>query len=175
MAQIIQFDEQRRTLTAKRAFRRWSSRFHDTFEADTCPRDLNDSTLLELIQPGDQSMKILHEFILAVKGREEENAFNSLSPEEKMTVMDTGLFVLDRLRFECMKRLGWIEGYPASGVALIDLVEGYRETYSKMKHEVPSLSPEHPLYEEYEAAFESDRGAFIRRLIPQALEAFGAK
>jgi hypothetical protein len=166
-------EEKRRLMAAQRGFRHWRSRFSETFHENTSPADLSDRTLRSLIQPGEETMGIIYEFVSEVKGLGPENRFHLLEAPDKMAVMDIALFILDQFRFECMRRLGWVELYPTCHTPLVDLIEQFPEGFAHLKHHTPSLAPTHPRYGEYEATFEDDRGVFIRRLIPQALEAFG--
>ena len=173
MAQIIEMEEKRRSLSAKKAFRRWNRLFSQTYDETTRPQDLTNKTLFALIQPGERTAGLLYEFVTEIKGWGHETHFDSLAGHQKMQVMDIGLFLLDQLRFECMKRIGWIESYPTLHVPLVEVVERFSERFASERHQTPFLSPAHPRYEEYQKTFEGDRGAFLRRLIPEAIHEFG--
>jgi hypothetical protein len=173
LADIIDMEEKRRVLAARRGFRPWRSHFSDDFHENTCSKDLAHTTLQRLIQPGENSMEVIYEFVAEVKKFGADDSFDVLDTATKMAVMDISLFILDQMRFECMRRLGWVESYETCNIPLIDLVEKFPEGFAHLQHCTPPLSSIHPLYPEYAATFDADRGAFIRRLIPQALEAFG--
>lgn len=175
MAEIIDLDKKRRSIAAKKGFRSWTRFFSEIFHEESRLEDLSNTTLQSLIQSGEQTERILYEFIMEVKGLGSESQFHLLGTEEKMAIMDIALFILDQIRFECMRRLGWVETYPAFHIPLVDLVNQFSEHFSALKHQTPALSPAHPRYSEYRATFENDRGAFIRRLIPAAIEAFREK
>lgn len=172
MAKILHMERERRSLTAKRGFQSWLTRFSEQFHQETCLEDLSDSTLRTLIQPGSDSSMLIYEFIMGVKGLGAGPRFYFLENPDKMAVMDITLFFLDQLRFEAMRRLGWVDSYPTMAIPLIDLVDQFASRFVNVRHQTPALSSTHPRYEEYLATFEGDQGAFIRRLIPEMLQAF---
>jgi len=167
--------EKRQQLTAKRGFEGWSRRFSETFDEHTRLKDLSDVTLGKLIQPGEESSSAINEFIMGVQKLGTGARFHFLENLDKMAIMDITLFLLDQLRFEAMRRLGWLEDLPASGIPLVDLVAEFPDRFSVTKHQTPPLSSNHPSYEQYEQTFEGDRSTFIRRLIPELLEIYKEK
>jgi hypothetical protein len=168
-------EQRRRHLAARRGFESWAQRFSDALDESTTLEDLSDSTLASLIQAGEDSTMAIYEFIMGVRGMGPGTRFFTFKTSDKMAIMDITLFLLDQLRFECMRRLGWVENYPARGIPMLDLVEQFGERFSSVKYEAPALSAAHPRYSEYEHTFEGDREAFIRRLIPQAILSFQEK
>ena len=175
MAKILDMKEKRQSLTAKRGFEKWSRRFAESFDENTRLMDLDDITLAKLIQPGEESSMAIYEFIMGVRGLGAGARFYFLENLDKMAVMDITLFFLDQLRFEAMRRLGWVEDFPNSRVPMVDLVAEFADRFSADKHRTPELSSTHPRYEEYRQTFAGDRAAFIRRLIPELLEIYQEK
>ena len=96
--------------------------------------------------------------------------FNELDPKKKMAIIDQYLFVLDRIRFECMKRLGWLKTYPGEEFSLVDLIVNFNSLAPSLQAKIPELDQGHHSYEEYEAMTTNEKEAFIRKLIPKALE-----
>jgi hypothetical protein len=172
VAKIRKREEKRQYLTAKRGFDGWSRRFSEAYDQHTRLEDLSDSTLAQLIQPGEESSMAINEFIMGVQGLGPGLRFHFLENLDKMALMDITLFLLDQLRFEAMRRLGWVVESPISKIRLVDLVAEFPTRFSRDKHLTPPLAPDHPQYQNYQNTFEGDRAAFIRRLIPEALEAF---
>ena len=172
MAEIVDLGQHRRQMEARRGFQGWNKRFEESFDENTRIEDLSDSVLWTLIQGGNDSSLLLYELIMGVEGLGPGPRFYSLEPSLRMAVMDTALFLLDQLRFEAMKRLRWAEDLPSFHIPLVDLINNIDEDYNPFKAMVPILSSTHPGYVDYAGTFEPDRGRFIRKLIPEALEAF---
>lgn len=175
MADILDMREKRLQLTARRGFESWNRRYSEHFDEHTRPLDLSDVTLGKLIQPGEESSSAFNEFIMGVRKLGAAARFHFLENIDKMGVMDITLFLLDQLRFEAMRRQGWVDDLPTSTVPLIDLVAEFPTRFSTTRHFAPPLSPRHPRYAEYEKTFEGDRPAFVRRLIPEILEIYRQK
>jgi hypothetical protein len=109
---------------------------------------------------------------MGVKNLGKGAQFHSLDTSQKMAIMDIAIFLLDQLRFECMRRLGWINGYATMTIPMVDLISKFETGFAAAKNQTPELSPAHPRYQDYLNEFDMDRGAFLRRLIPEAIETF---
>jgi hypothetical protein len=86
--------------------------------------------------------------------------------------MDRYLFLLDRLRFEVMRRLGWVEAFPGEDRALAELIGQYDTLAPPLQAAVPELNPDHPDFGAFRTVSAFEKESFIRKLIPAALEAF---
>jgi hypothetical protein len=172
LAEIIELVHARRQMAASRGFSRWSQRFGESFDANTSLQDLSDATLALLIQAGEQTTLAIHDLIMGIKNLGPGARFQFLDHTQKMAMMDIAIFLMDQFRFECMRRLGWIEGFNAMTVPLVDMVSDFAERFAPSKNETPSLSSSHPRYPEYQREYGMDRAAFLRRMIPDAIEAF---
>ena len=175
MAEILEFHQQRRRLAAKKGFAAWTKRFSESFDENTTLENLSDSTVRTLIQGGEDSSLLLYELIMGIKRLGRGAQFHDLESEAKLAVTDVTLFLLDQVRFEAMRRLGWVEPSPAFRIPIPDLIEDLSTVYATMKSQTPELHPSHPRYREYQEAFEGDRPVFVRRLLPDALESFREK
>jgi hypothetical protein len=160
---------------AKKSFRSWSRRFPDSFNEESSPKDLSDGALATLVRFGDETNALINDLVMGVKGLGAEVCFDSLEAPRKMAITDIAIFILDQLRFECMRRLGWIEDYPTRCEPLLAMAGDFESRFFALRHETPPLSPSHAGHGEYEATFEPDRGAFLRRLIPEAIRCFEEK
>jgi len=83
---VVQISRARLESLVRKGFRNWKTQFHEDFDIHT---------LFDLI------MNLLD----FGSGFE----FNSLQSAKKMAVMDRYLFLLDQIRFEYLKRLGWLD------------------------------------------------------------------
>lgn len=174
MGRVLDFQERKRHLAAKKGFRSWSRRFPDNFDENTCLQDLSDTTLAALIQGGEESSKAIYQLIMGMLGLGAAELFSDLEGAERMSVMDIALFLLDQFRFEAMRRLGWLEASMTFRTPLLDLVTEFSSRFSAVRHHTPPLSQNHPRYLEYRKTFEGDQASFVRRLIPDALQSFAA-
>lgn len=172
MATILDLNERKRHLTARKGLEPWSRRFGNSFGDDTSVRDLDSSIIRYLIRGEAESTMALYELIMGMMGLGAGPRFHFIENQEKMGVTDITLFLLDLIRFEAMHRLGWLDEYPLLSVPLVDLVTDFRTKYSAGRHLSPALSSAHPRYSEYIAQFEGDRNSFVRKLIPEALQLF---
>jgi hypothetical protein len=172
VAEILDLAEKRREIMARRGFQSWTGRFGEPFGGETCIEHLSDKTLGMLIQGGEDSSLPLYELIMGILGLGGGAKFYYLETPDKMMVMDITLFLMDQLRFEAMRRIGWIENHSTLHVPIVSLVREFPCRFSAVKHQTPPLSPDHPLFPEYEVAFESDRASYTRRLIPEAIRIF---
>lgn len=172
MADILDMQQQRRRLAASRGFATWSRRFSTSFDDWTTLADLDDNLLRVLIQGNHASSLLLHQLIMGVLKLGKRTCFDDLESPVKLVVMDIGLFLLDQLRFEVMRRLGWVEPTPFASTPAVDLIENFTARYAPMRTQTPQLLRQHPRYREYQEVFEPDRAVFVRRLIPEAIEQF---
>ena len=171
MSRVIDLQEVRFRAAVKRGYRNWVSRFGEPFGPDTRFTDMSMETLSYLAQGKDKGTFYLYDLIMNLKGLGTGFEFNELTPKNKMVVIDLYLFVLDQVRFECMKRLEWIERYPGEAHALAELIDQYNDLAPRLQAKIPELSRTHPGYDEYRELNTFDQEGFIRKLIPKALKA----
>ncbi len=172
MTEIVNLEDKRRQMAARKGFDAWHRRFPEAFDENTRARDLTDHTLGVLIHGGEELSMPLYDFIMGALGMGRGPRFYFMDNPDKMAVMDITLFLLDQLRFEAMRRLGWVDDHPTLHIPLLDLVRSYSSQFERARHQTPPLSRSHPLYDEYEKTFESDRPGFVRRLIPEVIKVF---
>lgn len=172
MAVILDMQERKRHLFAKKGFAPWSRRFGTSFSAQTSVRDLEDAVLRHLIKADDEAVSSLHDLIMGIRGLGPSGRFHELEKRSKMTVTDITIYLLDLLRFEAMHRLNWIEDLPVLKTPLFDLVSGRIDWSFEAGRLAPKLSPAHPKFDQYLRQFEGDRNVFVRKLIPDVILAF---
>ena len=96
--------------------------------------------------------------------------FNELEPDKKLVVLDRHLLLLDRSRYEYMKRLGWIISYPGEEYTLVELILNFNNLAPDIQAKPPVLSSDHPAYEDYSGLDLNEKEQVIRKLIPEALK-----
>ena len=174
VAEILDLERFRAKLAADQGFRSWLLRFNEQFGPLTRLRDLSPSTLLYLASPGEENLYVFFDLVMGARGLGGSVRFrlDDLEDGAKLKIMDTAFALMDRVRYELMRRLGWVEEGPGSDRPIIQLVQEAWRPEPNFAREVPRLSPEHPDYQAYARLNPMDRAVFIRRLIPRAVAAF---
>ncbi len=174
VAEVIDLERFRAKVAADQGFRTWLARFKEQFGPETRLLDLSPSTLLYLAAPGEENLFVLFDLIMGVRGLGGSLRFrlDDLEDAAKLKIMDTALALVDLVRFELMRRLGWVEAVPQGMVAIVQLVQQLWRRETAKPVEAPGLSPSHPDYQAYTQLNPMDRAVFIRRLIPQAVAAY---
>ena len=174
MAEVIDLERFRAKVAADMGFRTWLARFQEQFGPQTRLRDLSPSTLLYLASPGEENLYVFFDLVMGTRGLGGSVRFrlDDLEYPVKLKIMDTAFALMDRVRFELMRRLGWVEEVPGADSALIQLVQQAWRRETDFAREVPRLSPNHPDYQAYARLNPVDQAVFIRRLIPRAVAAF---
>jgi hypothetical protein len=176
MAEVIDLDRFRRKLAADQGFRTWLARFQEQFGPDTRLRDLSPKTLLFLASPGEEHLYVFFDLIMGARGLGGSVRFilNDLDYPTKLKIMDVAFALVDRVRFEVMRRLGWVETSPGEETPLIGLVQQAWSQGAAFARQLPQLSPHHPAYQNYQKLLALDQAIFLRRLIPRAVAEFRA-
>jgi len=170
MSQVIDLDESRLHVAAKRGFRNWKSHFKEDFGPATRLSQISLKTLSFLAQGREKGTFYLYDLIMNLKGFGSGFEFEELNPKKKMAVIDQYLFLLDRIRFECMKRIGLLESYPGEDFPLVELIINFDNVAPGLYAEIPILSPDYPSHKMYSKMNTFDKEVFIRKLIPKVLE-----
>ncbi|MBF0527404.1 MAG: hypothetical protein HQK56_20165 [Deltaproteobacteria bacterium] len=89
--------------------------------------------------------------------------------------MDVHLFILDQIRFECMRRLDWITGFAGEQYPLVTLVLECDSIKPGFQPFFPDLKSTHPKYEDFMRLGKMDGESVLRREIPRAIETFLAR
>jgi hypothetical protein len=171
VAEIVDLDRFRRKLAADKGFRTWLKRFQDQFGPDTRLADLSPETLLYLATPGEENLYVFFDLVMGAMdlGGSLRFRLDDLETPTKLRIMDASFALMDRVRFEVMRRLGWVEEIPGQNAPLISLVQQAWHQGSAFTREVPRLAPDHPDYAAYQKLGTIDQGTTIRRLIPRAV------
>jgi hypothetical protein len=109
---------------------------------------------------------------MGVKDLGTSSDFFNLDRSLKMEVIDISIYLLDQLRFECMRRLNWLASDCPPQLSLLQLVEHYPTLTGDGRRMIPALSVSHPNYETYERLSELEKETFVRKQIPAAIESF---
>ena len=175
MAEVIQLESFKRKQAAIRGFKSWSKRFDEELDEQTKLSDLSDKTLVFLISPGDENIFALYELVMGVMDLGTAADFFHLDKDEKMEVIDNSIYLLDQLRFESMRRLGWLVSSYQQFLPIIELVEQCSHLGQQARAPIPALSTSHPKYQTYQKSPDMEKETFVRKLIPEAIEEFKSR
>ena len=170
MSQVVDLDKAKLELNARRGFRNWKTKFGEDFGLYTLLSQLSEKTLLFMAQGKGDNSFYLYDLVMNLLGLGSGFELNDLNTKDKMMVMDRFLFLLDRIRFEYMKRLGWLESYPGEEFTITELVIEYDEIAPGIQARPPILRHDHSLYPDYCRMSLFQKEELIRKLIPQALK-----
>lgn len=172
MADVIQIERYRWKRCADRGFARWRERFRDEFTEDTRLTEVSDATLSTLLNPVIDAENVFYEFISAVLYPDAKHPFFDLDGMARMNALEISLFLLDQARFECMRRMGWVDQLPCQQFSLVELVLRHDEIRYTFRPRIPQVTEAHPDFEEYRRLHPGERETFIRKQIPKAVQAF---
>lgn len=100
------------------------------------------------------------------------DGFYFLGNREQMRVVDIHLFLADQIRFELMRRLKWLLSFEGRRYSLLEMVREFDKIRERCRRHPPHMAPSDINYAEYIKLTDGDKEVFIRRMLPQALDAF---
>lgn len=172
MADIVHLQSYQTKVAEEKGFSPWRKRFGEVFSRATTLSDLSDSTLYFLACPGEENAVAFYELIMGALGIGEAIKFYYLEQTEKMLVMDRHLFLLDQVRFEILRRLGWVRSFPCEKQSILEMVQSFEKIKARVESKPLELAKSHPDFAAYEKASPMDKKVIIRRMLPKAVEAF---
>lgn len=173
--EVVDFKKARLESKARKGFRNWKSRFKEEFGAETRLVDISDETLSDLTEGKEKSTFYLFDLIMGLRDLGSGFELNQIDHDIKLKVMDCYLFLIDRIRFEYMKRLGWLSGFPGEEYTLVEMVIDFDEVAEPLKAIPPRLSKVHSEYDNFQSLNTFEKEEFIRKLIPDALSRLADK
>lgn len=175
MTKVVDLHHYRTKVVEQRAFGPWQKRFGETYTIKTCLSDLSDRTLFNLAEPGEHSSIAYYEAIMGTLDLGPAAKFDYLASEEQMRVVDIHLFLADQIRFEMMRRLGWLDNLPCRKISIITMVQEFDRLKTEWRGNPPELAPSHPGYGSYQKLAVRDKEVFIRQILREALEKFAER
>lgn len=175
MQQVVELALVRRKKVAKRGFAHWPRRLGYAPDTEAKLTDLPDNVLAVLAELGPKASLALYDLVLGVRDLGPGERFSYLDAKAKVEALDAFLFLADQIRFEMMRRLGWVKGLPCEEYCLVDLALNQRRIKDAFQPSVPDLCPTYHGYEKLERQFAVEPAAVVRSLISEALEAFKSR
>lgn len=170
MNQVISIEKGKLQILTKKAFRNWKTQFKEVFSEKTVPGHISMKTLSFLAQGKDKSTFYLYDLIMALNELGSGFEFNDLSPQNKMRVIDQYLFLLDRIRFECMKRLKWLESYPGQDLPLVEMILHFDRVAPNIQAQIPLMRNDFEGAQEFFSVQPFEKEGAIRKLIPRLIK-----
>ena len=172
MAEVVHLSEYRQRSVIQAGFKYWRSCFKEDFDARTRLNDLSPAVLCSLAGPAEVSAEYFYALIIGLLGYGEADSFETLDNKAQIQVVDIHLFLADQVRFEMMRRLGWLARYSATQYRIVEIVMQFDHIRTLFQQDPPSLAATHIGYAEYQQLVPQDQQVFIRRMLPSVLEAF---
>lgn len=169
MSEIVDIEKARLELRAKKGFKSWTSQFEYYFGMSTYMKNIPDKALALLAEGNQKSSVYYYDLIMNIKNLGSGFRFNELEPADKMAVINIHLFLLDRARYEYMKRLEWLACYPGEEFPLVELIINFYDLAPDIQAKPAALNKSHPCYMEYISKSLFEKEEIIRKLIPEAL------
>ena len=157
-------------MAARRGYRNWTTRFKEDFSVSTRPADISSETLAGLAWGKGENAFCLYDLIMNLLELGSGFELHELHSEDKMMVVDRYLLLLDLIRFEYMKRSGWLTSYPGQDLALAEVIIDFTDLGPALHARVPELSRDHPEYNLFAKMDTFEKMEFIRKLIPKLLK-----
>ncbi len=175
MAKVVDLQSYRTRQVAERVFGPWKKRFGEAYGEQSVLADISNRTLFRLAQPGDESTAAFYELVMGALSLGPAEKFYYLDKAQQLRVVDLHLFLADHVRYELMRRLGWVKRYTGRKLTLMELIERVDQLKLLNRQNPPELAKTHPDFTHFSELEALDRESFVRRLLPQALEAFRKK
>jgi hypothetical protein len=172
MAKIVDLKSFRDRSLEQKCFGAWQLRFGETYSVGTRVCDLSDKTVFFLAQPGESSSLAFYELIMGALDLGPAAKFYYLVNDEQMRVVDIHLLLADQVRFEMMRRLGWVQEFPGNHLRLAEAVRNFEAAKQQARLSPPQLNETHPEHAAYCRLTSCDKEVFIRRLLREAIDAF---
>jgi hypothetical protein len=177
MGEVVSFSSHRNKQAAERGFREWRRLFKSItdFNENTKWDDLPDEVVLFFCEEKRDSRLGFYDLIMG-SHRLGNGCDFEMQPYDRLAMLMNAYFlILDQARFECMRRLGWLETVPRAEKPIIEVVMDPATYECAALLETPAPTPDHPAYEEDAQSRGIDRAALVRKHTPAAIELFKQK
>lgn len=172
MGELVNLGERRRNRMALMAFGRWEQKVGFAPSPEARISDLPDPVLACLAELGREATLAIYDLVLGVRGWGPGERFSFLDAKPKVEALDAFLFLADQVRFDLMRRLGWVSQVAAEAYPLLELAARPQEIQAEFSPPLPLLCSQYPRYSEVERRLTVEPAAVIRSLIPEALLIF---
>jgi hypothetical protein len=174
MADVVSLASHKHRKAAARGFTEWRRIFRSITDLDEHTRwaDLPDEIILFFCEGSPESQHAFYDLLM--RSHRLGNGHDlEVQPFDRLSILlNAYFFITDQARFECMRRLGWIETIPRESKPIIEVVmESGIYDYPTLL-EAPAPTQVHPAYEDDRRSRGIDRSALIRKHTPEAIRQF---
>jgi hypothetical protein len=174
MAEIVCLESHKNRKAAERGLteRRRTFRSMTDFDEHTKWGDLPDEIILFFCEDGPESKHAFYDLLMRSHRLGNGHDFETQVFDRLSTLLNAYFFIVDQARFECMRRLGWLDTIPRADKPIIEVVmESGTYDYPTLL-EAPAPTPAHPDYAEDCQSRGIDRSALVRKHTPEAVRLF---
>jgi hypothetical protein len=172
LGELYSLGELRLSKTAQRCFGRWERRLGHTPAATAKVADLPDQVLGRLAELDNEATLALYDLVLGVRGWGAGERFLELQAKAKMEALDAFFFLADQVRFDLMRRLGWVQDLASEHYSMLEMAERPQDILAEFLPAVPRLTRRYHRHDELKQRLALEPGAVVRSLIPEALLIF---
>lgn len=177
MANVVYLESHKRRIAARRGFMEWRRIFGSVIDLDEKTRwaDLPDRMLLFFCEQTRESRQTFYDLIMKAHHLGNGVDFEVQAYDRLTVLMNAYFFMTDQARFECMRRLGWVEEIPRGEESIIEVVMDPATYEYKSLLQAPAPTFSHPAYEENRKSRGIDQAALVRKHTSEALDLFRKK
>lgn len=174
---VISLPGYKRKKSAQRGFREWRRLFRTfhAFDENTRWSGLPDWVILFLSEDSPEGRLTVYDLLMGALDLGSGHGFETLPGHRLMPLMDAYFIIMDQIRFECMRRLGWIEEIPWADKSIIEQVLAARDISSPFMLKTPRMTCLHPGFNKMRGEGDPDYERLLRMHIPDAIRAFTRK
>lgn len=173
MAKVVSIEDHNLKKAAERGFREWARLIPSTrLDEKTRWRDLPDYFVFYLSEDTAEGRLTIYDLIMGVRGLGSGWEFEALPGETLMALLDDYFFLVDQVRFETLRRIGWLEEIPYGERPIIEQALGAQRLRYSALVEPLAATNRHPAYEAILESSAMEIAREVRSCIPQAIEVF---
>ncbi|MBI5897572.1 MAG: hypothetical protein HZB24_16690, partial [Desulfobacterales bacterium] len=125
MAQIVHISTYLEQSALQAGFKQWRRCFKEDFTIGTRLDDLSPVILCRLADPAEPCELLYYPLILGFLGYDANQSFEVLENRIQIRVVDIHLFLADQVRFEMMRRMGWLARFGTGHYPVFDMVRRF--------------------------------------------------
>ncbi|MDD5205160.1 MAG: hypothetical protein PHS17_07045 [Desulfobacterales bacterium] len=139
-------------------------------DENTACSDLPDDLILFISEDTSESRLRVYDLIMGVLNLGSGYDFEELPSKRLMPLLDVYFMIMDLVRFECMKRIGWVDAVPYADMPIIDLIVKKAGGDGPVLLKISSVKKSHPAFAEFMESNDLDRQTVVRKHAKEAIQ-----